>query len=221
MKKMSFMILVLVLFIWIVIGTENVSAQSSCSCSNATCSASQTCASGFTAVCTCSATGCSSHCAREGGILDFSESSIASKLQNESIENIGKVLSKNFGKFVTFKPTNSEFKFEYSNSNSLTASHWDILEYLVKNGNLKINGHDLEFWKGYRQTLLKGGEFKLCVGSAPAQMVLNEISFITGRKYSISSGNPQTKIQGEIKGNSLGEILNNLSKQGQITIVEN
>jgi hypothetical protein len=144
-----------------------------------------------------------------------------SKLQKESVGNIGVYLSKTFGKIITFEPLNSKFKFEYLTSNVSTASHWEILEYLSKNGNLRINGHNLEFWQGLRQTLLKGGEFSFCTGSATSEMILGEISFITGKKYSIVSGNPNEKIQGEIKGNSLSEILENLSKSGKITIIEN
>lgn len=215
--KMSLVVFLVSIFV----GTISVSAQSSCSCSNSGCSASQSCPDGYIAVCICSATGCSSSCNRAQLELELSENVLATKLQNESAKSIGSVLSKAFGKFVTFEPTNSEFRFEYSKSNSLTASHWDILEYLAKNGSLKINGHDLEFWKGLRQTLLKGGEFTFCTGSAPVQMILAEISFITGRRYSIASGDPKAKISGAIKGSSLSEILEALSKSSQTTVVEN
>lgn len=224
MKKVKFVNWILLLFVSVIVGVNTISAQSSCSCSLPNgCSQSQTCPAGYIAVCTCSATGCSAQCVKEDRppIFDFSESSVASRLQNEPIENIGGFLSKTFGKIVTFEPTNSKFKFEYSSSDLSTSTHWGILEYLAKNGILKINGHNLEFWQGLRRTLLKGGEFTFCTGSATSEMILGEISFITGKKYSIVSGNPKGKIQGEIKGNSLNEILDNLSKAGQITITEN
>jgi hypothetical protein len=211
----------LVFFCFDFAGTISVSAQSSCSCSNSGCSASQSCPDGYIAVCTCSATGCSSSCNRAQLEIELSENVLATKLQNESAKNIGSVLSKAFGKFVTFEPTNPGFRFEYSKSNSLTASHWDILEYLARNGSLKINGHDLEFWRGLRQTLLKGGEFTFCTGSALAQMILAEISFITGRKFRITSGDPKAKVSVAVRGFSLSEILEALSKSSQTTIVEN
>jgi hypothetical protein len=84
-----------------------------------------------------------------------------------------------------------------------------------------INRHDLEFWRGLRQTLLKGGEFTFCAGSAPAQMILAEISFITGRKFRIASGDPKAKVSGAVRGFSLSEILEALSKNSQTAIVEN
>ena len=142
------------------------------------------------------------------------------KLSGESIKNFGKALSKAYGKSITFEPTNPKFKFEYVESNSLTASQWDVFEYLANNGDLKINNHDIEFWKGLRKTLLKGGEFSFCTSEAPAEMILAEISFIAGKKYSITSGDAKAKVSGAIKGNSLTEILENLSKASQTNITE-
>lgn len=213
-------IFVFVVFVSIFIGTVNISAQSTCSCGTS-CSASQTCPDGYTAVCTCSASNCSSSCNRNQLEFEFSATVLDSKLREESVKNIGKVLSKAFGKIVTFEPNNSKFKFEYSASDSPAVSHWDILEYLDKNGTLKINGHDLEFLRNMQQTLLKGGEFSFCTGSASVEMILSEINFLTGKKYSTASGDPKTKITVPIKGFSSIEILENLSKASQTTIVEN
>lgn len=228
MKKLNFHIFILLFFVLTTGGISSTFAQSaelldasSCACSNSGCSASQSCPDGYIAVCTCSATGCSSSCSSSGFVAELSEKILSENLRNESVKNFGKILSKAFGKVVTFEPTDTKFQFTYSGSDSLTASHWDILEYLAKNGNLKINGHNLDFWKGYRQTLLKGGEISFCTGNAPAELVLAEISFITGKKYSITSGNPKAKISGAIKGESLNEIILNLSRMAQITIVEN
>lgn len=206
----------------------SVSAQSmlpgpeaSCTCTQmGHCSASQTCPDGYFAVCTCSATGCSSSCSKLSGFMDLSEASLVKKLQGDSVKNFGTVLSKAFKKVVAFEPNEPDFKFEFSISKDSKGSHWDILEYLAKNGNLKINGHDLDFWNGVRQNLLSGGGFKLCAGPVPASLVVEELSFISGTRYSIVSGDPQTKVTGPFTGNSISDIINGIDEQGKVTIVQ-
>jgi len=152
--------------------------------------------------------------------MDLSEASLVKKLQGDSVKNIGTVLSKAFKKVVAFEPNDPDFKFEFSISKDSKGSHWDILEYLAKNGNLKINGHDLDFWNGVRQNLLSGGGFKLCAGPVPASLVVDELSFISGTRYSIVSGDPQTKVTGPFTGNSISDIINGIDEQGKVTIVQ-
>lgn len=214
-------IIIVLVFTFGVWGVTDNFAQSSCSCSNSTCSASQSCPDGYIAVCSCAATGCSSVCNKEQPILDLVDENILdAKLRNESTKNLGEVLSKTLGKTITFSPADSKFRYEYSSSNSVTGSHWEILEYLANNGTLKINNHDIEFWKGLRHTLLKGGEFTFCTGNAPVEMLVGEISFITGRQYSIISNGTKTNISGAVSGKSLDELLGSLGKMSRTTIVE-
>lgn len=219
MKKVQ--IIIVLLFAFGFFGAISNFAQSSCACSNSTCSASQGCPEGYIAVCTCSATGCSSVCNKEEPILDLiDEPALDARLRNESAINFGELLSRALGKTITFEPKDSKFRYEYSISNSVTKSHWEILEYLASNGTLKINNHDIEFWKGLRRTLLEGGEFKFCTGNAPVEMLVGEISFITGRQYSIVSSGARTNISGAVSGKSLNELLTSLGKMSQTTIVE-
>ncbi|HWP52439.1 MAG TPA: hypothetical protein VNK07_00095, partial [Candidatus Binatia bacterium] len=153
--------------------------------------------------------------------IELSVNTLISKLQNQSAQNIQNILSKAFGKYVEFRPTKSDFTFEFSKSANPADSHWEILEYLAEHGSLKINGYDYDFWKAMRQTLLKGGEFNICTGNAPAKMILAEISFITGKRFSFTAGDPNTKVSVILKGFSLSDILQNLSNASKTTIVEN
>lgn len=213
----------LLIFGLLLIGTFGVYAQSQCNCSLGSCSTSQSCPAGFIAVCTCSATGCSSECKKESGDLNdrIDPNGLIKTLSETDSKNIGNVLSKTFGKFISFEPAAKGFKFDYAPSKTGTRSHWEIFEFLRSKGTLKINGHDLEFWQGIKETLLNGGEFNLCFEEASVRMILNHLSFLSGKKLSIAGGDGQAKISGPLQGNNLSEILENLSKLGHVKIVEN
>jgi hypothetical protein len=193
-------------------------SQESCSCSSTGggCSASQTCPAGKSAVCTCSVTGCSSSCQSDEPILDFGGTT---NLETASVGEIGGIFSSISGMNVQFKPTNKNFRlFEATGSKS---SLWSLLDDLSQNGELTINGQKLDFWKGMRKTLLEGGEFKICSGGSSVRRLLKIVSFISGKSYSITSGDANTQITGRIEGNNLTEVLENLQKAGGVTIAEN
>lgn len=192
-------------------------AQESCSCSSTSggCSASQTCPAGKSAVCTCSLTGCSSSCS--GGELILERTGIA-KLETAPIGEIGGILSSISGMNVQFKPTVKNFRLSQAKGSKSSLS--GLLEELSRNGELTINGQKLDFWKGMKKTLLEGGEFKICSGGASVQRLLNMVSFISGKSYLITSGNANTQISGQIEGNNLTEILENIQKAGGITVTE-
>jgi hypothetical protein len=214
MKKI---ILVLAFFVF---GTCASYAQSSCSCGvgNGGCTASQTCPSGKIAVCVCSGTGCSSSCNSEAFEMPL-ENVIQTNIDLATGKNIGDVLSTAYGKNITFEPTSNNFKFAYNSRDFKSKNHWSIFEYLSANGKLTINGHDVDFWKGVEETLIKGGEFSFCTSNASVRMLLNEITFLTGKRYIISS--PATnKISGAVRGNTLEELLLNLSNASGAKIEE-
>jgi len=184
------------------------------------CSASQSCPDGYIAVCTCSATGCSSSCTKIDGVMELSEPTLEKMLLGESAANFGKVLSKAFKKIVTFKPFDPNLKFEFNAENTARSTHWDLLDYLAKNGDLKINGHDLDFWKGVRQNLMSGGGFKMCAGPVAARLIVDELSFLTGTRYSIISGDQNTKVTGPFEGSTISEITEKIGRQANVVIAE-
>ncbi|MCZ2391267.1 MAG: hypothetical protein LC113_09355 [Acidobacteria bacterium] len=153
-------------------------------------------------------------------MMELSEPVLEKTLRGESAANFGKVLSKAFKKIVTFKPFDPDLKFEYSGENAGRSTHWDILEYLAKNGDLKINGHDLAFWMGVRQNLLSGGGFKLCAGPVAARLIVDELSFLTGTRYSIISGDQNKKVTGPFEGSTISEITEKISRQANVVIAE-
>ena len=204
-------------FVFVVMAFTSIYSysQESCSCSSGNCSASQTCSEGK-AVCVCSAAGCSSSCS--GNVTP--EGGGESRLQNADVKDIGRISSAIFGKDIQFKPTVKSYKFAGSNAKFTTESDWNTLEELSKNGELLINGHKLDFWRGIRKTLIEGGEFKICSGGATAQRIINEISFISGKKFSIISGDADREITGQIAGNNLSEVIESLRKVSGVTIAE-
>jgi hypothetical protein len=117
---------------------------------------------------------------------------------------------------VRFVPATKNFRL--SEAKGLKTSLWDKLEILSQNGELTINGQKLDFWKSQKTTLLEGGEFKICSGGASAQSILNMLSFISGKNLIITSGDPYSKITGQIEGNNLTELLESLQKISGVTV---
>jgi hypothetical protein len=99
-------------------------------------------------------------------------------------------------------------------------SYWDIAEFLASNGKVTINRLPFEIWKGNRDTLVKGGEYKICANDLPAEMILDEINFLTARNFKIVSGDPKSKAKVVIRGNSLQEVLDSLSASRNLIIQE-
>lgn len=193
-------------------------SQESCSCSSTAggCSASQSCPAGKSATCVCTSNGCSSSCSR-GDVLP--EGGGESRVTNTNAGNLDNVLSYVSGLNIKFTPTNKNYKF--SGLDNFKSSSSDLLDELAQNGEVSINGQKADFWKGVRKTLLEGGEFRLCFGGATANKILNTVSFISGKRYLITSGDANREITGQIKGNNLSEVLESLQKISGTTIVEN
>lgn len=199
-KKLTFV------FTFLVFTSLNLYAQESCGCSTSACSASQTCPAGKSAVCVCSASGCSSSCVTEPPINDA------------RAESISGVLSSAYGLNFQFQPTNKNYELSSAKISGLPI--WELLEELSRNGEITINGQNLDFWKNMNKTLLGGGEFKICSGGASVQRILGVISFVSGKQFKITSGNAEAIIKGRIEGNNLTEVLNSLQKNGEVTVAE-
>lgn len=208
-----------ILFIFTVLTFTSVYSysQESCACSSTGCTASQSCPAGKSAVCVCGGGSCGSSCSITDELPNNNRSAV--KLEDANAENIGGVLSSIYGVNVQFKSTVKDYKF--SDSKGLNASSWNLLEELSQNGELSINNQKIDFWKGIRKTLLEGGDLKICFGGATPQKILNVVSFISGKKYSITSGDAESKITGQVTGNNLSEIIASLQKTGGVTISEN
>jgi hypothetical protein len=199
-------------------------AQSSCSCSvPAGCSASQSCPIGFIAVCTCNPSGCSSSCQKSSGggpILPGDGGRLANTLRTTAPEKIAGVLSRAYPLFVAFEPRQN-FSFDLPDSKSTPLSDWDVLEYLNSNGILTINGQKLEFWQGVKDNFNNGGDLTICTGGATVDMVLRQLSFVSGKQFSVTTGDPQTIVSGAIHGHGLKDFLETLGKMGRVVITEN
>lgn len=222
MIKTFFLFMLLVITALAISAQDRPAAQyrpDSCSCTqNGVCSASQTCSSGQ-AVCICQATGCSSHCSGGGGDPRHSgitEDEIAAVIAKKDPKALSLALSKVYGRIINFSPSDGSSQIPRPHSISASPVDWSLLEFLDKNGSLTINGHTLAFWQGMRQTLLNGGEFQIC--SSRADVVLNEISFISGKSFSIVAGDAKAKLDAPVQGNGLPEMLLNLSRAANVRI---
>jgi hypothetical protein len=213
--------LVLVLTV-LLSGSTLILAQSSCSCESESCRASQSCPEGYLATCTCGDY-CSSQCKKANSELpemwfeNGSQSLIKTVMESDE-KRISEDFSKNIGREVIFvkSPKIQRLAIDASSFKS----YWDIAEFLANNGKITINRLPFEIWKGNRDTLLKGGEYKICANDLPAEMILDEINFLTGRNFRIVSGDPKSKAKVVVLGKGLKEVLDSLSASRNIIIQE-
>ncbi len=205
-------------------GAFCVQAQSTCKCTLDDGShAAATCPAGYMALCACSAASCNSRCVKLPSEppkrLDVG--ALVSLLKTTPSNTIGESLSKFYGRNIVFESHVKNFAFDFPPSKAGAGSHWDVLEILAAGGKLTINGHSLDFWKNMRNNLLSGGEITISTGGGTVKTILDEISFISGKRFSLTSGDPAVIINEPVKGKGLSDIIQNLSKIGKVTIVEN
>lgn len=212
----------LLAFALVVLLNAVAQAQSSCACSvelpdnKGGCSQNQVCPPGYIAKCICTSAGCSGICLPKDSLPP--EGGIQAQLRMAAPQDIGRILSSFSDLEVSFKPRNEIFSLVLPKGEE--TSSWDILEELSRYGEVKINGQDLSFWKEVKNVLLKGGEFKISFGEATPQRLLNTLSFISGKRYSITSGNPDLLITGQIHARNLDGVLALVEAIGQIVISE-
>lgn len=195
-------------------------AQSSCSCGvgSGGCTASQTCPSPQIAICTCSATGCSSYC--NGGDPPEGFSSNLEALSNaKDGKEFNSILSRAAGKKIVFTPSSKSFTFDTDSSRKFQNGRIEMLEYLSNFGTVKVNGRDLKFWLDTRNDLLTGIEIAICSGGATVKSMLTELSFYTGKNYRVIAGDELTPVTQQLKGNGIQQILDKISTSYKVTII--
>lgn len=187
----------------------------SCSCADpvSKCTAGISCLSGRP-TCVCTASGCTSYCSTGGGGDFYDGKTLLANLLSVSETEIANVLSKSTGRTIKFTPYKENFKMYYT---LIPETHWDILEYLSQNGELMIDGGDYRMWKKIREIVLSD-KLNICLGNATVASLINELSFFTGRKYQIISGNPNSKVNIEIKGMTIDGIIESLQRNNQVEI---
>lgn len=195
-------------------------SQSSCSCSvgNGGCSASQSCPAPMIAVCSCGASGCSSYCNGGDPPDGLTESGISKAVKSSDPKRISDYLSKALAKNIVFTNSSPKAIVNEKLAVSKSKSHWDLLEYLNTVGKVTVNGQDIAFWNGMRNTVTNGGPFKICAGNATAQAILTEINFVSGRNFRIIGGDSSNRMEGAVEGNNLAELVSNLSMTRSVMI---
>lgn len=211
------------LLFFFALGFHSAQAQSSCDCAAYGCSVAQNCPSGYVASCSCTAQGCSGQCVKANSelpemLFENGGQKLIDMVVRSDEKGIGDVFSKNLGREVVFIKA-SEVK-KLVSGKPLFKSYWDVAEFLAGKGKLTINKLPFEIWKGKRDTLLKGGEYNICARDVPAQMILDEINFLTGRNFKIVGGDPKSRATAVIRGYSLKEVRDSLSSTRNIIISE-
>jgi len=136
-------------------------------------------------------------------------------MKSADAKTIRTYFARTIGKTVDFTPDSNKSTTAYAGKEK--ANYWEALEFLDEVGTLRIEGHELKFWKDIRDSFLGGGQ--LMISSERIDSVLNELSFLTGKSFSVVSGDRSAKLNETVSGNGLEDFLGNLQKAANIKII--
>jgi hypothetical protein len=97
---------------------------------------------------------------------------------------------------------------------------WDALEFLANRGTVKISGRDFESIRRLRKALLSGQRFNFGVSNTPVNVFVTDLAGVTGLPFQVATGNPMTIANVQLPDANLAEIIAEVSKQTETTIIE-
>jgi hypothetical protein len=201
LTAMFFVILSVALFDKAVLGQKVT-----CSCEKvpgSTCSGSVTCSTGCSAIC---GTGdeCYVSCRTEllgpNLTLDF--------VQKDG-KTIAEELSRRTRMQITFTPNprNVGERYDYHLHDS---DIWKLLVFLDKVGTVTVNRKPFDKLRQLQKQIRSGQALAVRFSTTPAQEVAERLSFMSGKKISVVSGDPATLITITSRKTSLSNILQDI-----------
>ncbi|HMT08838.1 MAG TPA: hypothetical protein PKA82_12605 [Pyrinomonadaceae bacterium] len=128
-------------------------------------------------------------------------------------------LSRSSGRQVEFIPHQLGSKLVAPKSTREGDELWKAFSFLSQKGRLKVSGQDFSHWMNVRELLTRGDEYTIC--SDQALSVLRHLEFLTGKRFTVVSGDATVALRGPITGNGAAGILEMLKKVASIEITEN
>ncbi|MBL8182864.1 MAG: hypothetical protein JNL64_14785 [Blastocatellia bacterium] len=210
------LLIVTILFSTAAITTAQSGPSCSCSVQNR-CSVSQTCNPGWNAVCECGATGCTSSCEKITEENNFSVIGFEAALASGDSKTIQNYLRQASGRNVEFIATNAGTKLSLPRSTRDETTLWDAFALLSKNGRLRVGGQDFAHWIRVREMLNRGEEYTIC--SDQVKSLLRHLEFVSGKRFTIVSGDVNSKLNGPVTGLGVNGVLETLKKVANIEVV--
>lgn len=167
--------------------------------------------------------GCVKYCGNKGdclaecsGVIEPSEK-ITARIEEGNYTDFVRWLKRRSGKDLEFTPT--------SNDSSLSvgfqeATLWDVFAFLADRGTLRIAGLDFESLREKRKVLLSGGRTSLNIRNTSLLSFVKDLAFLTGLPFKLVRGQPNIKLNMQLKDKTLQEIVRIVSKQTRATIKE-
>lgn len=146
----------------------------------------------------------------KGGIAPALKMSITLELRHGNNHQLSDELTRITGKRIAVSPSKPD---EAINLDVKDAPLWDVLETLSQSRTVLIEGEDFLKLQALRQSLLTDNKVSVCIHNAPLEMVVNELSGLSGKSLHITSGNTKTPVTLSSKRITLEKILSRLSAQ--------
>jgi hypothetical protein len=187
-------------------------SQNTCVCKaiDGSCEANLTCKHyGCTAICG-SKDGCYAKCGKDLLVTRFTL-----ELVNKSSKKIVSALSRKTGNRIEFVPRNPKGLFTIVIKND---DMWNALDYLYERGEVKVNGKDWSIYQNIRRQASMDKKISVAFNNISVGDALAHLSFVSGMKFSVGSGEAERRISLSLQEVTLREVINRISTQAGIKI---
>jgi hypothetical protein len=181
--------------------------KATCSCEKTadnTCRGTVTCPDGCTSLCG-SNDMCYLSCRS-----DLLYERINQKFVNKRGEEIAALLSTQTHKRIQFVPysrnTRSRYSLEIKDDDI-----WNALNFLDRHGNVKVNGVDFDTLRKLRREMRAGRKVSVTFIGIPAKSAVDRLSFITGLRLHVKSGDDEKLVSMSLQQVTLTEIIDRIS----------
>ncbi len=132
-------------------------------------------------------------------------------------KEVASLLTSQTGKEIEFVPRKMNDRFTLDLKDSPLFSALDILS---KRGQITVNGTDFGKFQKLRTLMLRGGKVSLDFNNVPVREAVDKLSFLSGLRFHIVSGDAQAPVSISLQDVTLDEIVTRISEQTGVKIMK-
>jgi len=95
---------------------------------------------------------------------------------------------------------------------------WNTLDFLFKEGTLKVSGMDFGVFEKMRRDMLSGKKISVNFKSISVREALANLAFLSGRRFHVTSGDPNQLVSISVKDFTLDEVVSDIVTRTRVAI---
>lgn len=138
--------------------------------------------------------------------------------RNQNVEAVLSEIASNTKSEISYSSANLNERINIDLKGALV---WNVVEALSERGTITINGINVSQLLNTRRALLEGERVNVCLSGITAKNILEELGLLVSIPYRVepnSPGNIETKLTRKLKDVTLTDILNEVSREANITL---